>query len=73
MGWLLPAVVSKNLSFLLSDVAAEELTKSCANSFKLCSINCTQRVSHDVLCSLSRLAECGADPLQRQGMRVVPV
>lgn len=72
VGRVSPAGVSRNLNFLLLDIAAEELTKSCANSFKLCSINCTQRVSHDVRSSLSRLAESGADPLQKRGMRVLP-
>lgn len=67
--WLFPSAKGRNPDFLLSGIAAEELTKSCANSFKLCSINCTQPVSHDVLSSLSRLAESGADPLQRRGMR----
>lgn len=73
MGWLSLACVRASLNFLLWDVAAEELSKSCANSFKLCSINCTQHMSHDVLSSLSRLAKSRADPLQRRGMRVLPV
>lgn len=49
VGWLSLSGVSRNLNCLLPDIAAEELTKSCADSFKLCSINCTQCVSHDVL------------------------
>ena len=55
------------------DIAAEDLTKSCANRSKLCSVNCTQPVSHDVLSSLSRLAESRADTLRSRGMRVLPL
>lgn len=63
--------IRRNLNSLLSDAAAEELTQSCANSFKLCAVSCTQRVSHDLLSSLSRLAKSRAGPLQRREMKVV--
>lgn len=45
MGRLSPGGVSSNRDFLLLDIAAQELTRSYANSFKLCSTNCTWRVS----------------------------